>query len=398
MICFGIDVSKGKSTVTAISSDGVLVYPTGTVKHTAEDILTLASCITTLSKSDEVRVVCESTGYYHWSLVNPLLQQGIWVSVLTPIITNKFSKNSLRNAKTDKIDSKKIATYGLMYWDTLTCSPQFGVVFDELRTYSRQYYQYLSLRIKARVNLSSILDYTMPGIQTMLKEETNNHKMSDFAETYWHFDNITKHRENTFCNAYEAWCKKKGYQYRSDKAKAIYSLAKNGIPILPCTPSTKVLVLEAIKSLRFQEESSVLILSHMSTLAKQLPEYSIISEMPGIGETLATRFISEVGDVRRFKNKHSLVAYAGIDAPPFQSGRFEGKNRRISKKGNKYLRKTGYEIMRCITSVNLDPGSSEVYDFICKKRSEGFDYKKACIAGLNKFLRMYYGSVMSMNE
>ena len=41
---------------------------------------------------------------------------------------------------------------------------------------------------------------------------------------------------------------------------------------------------------------------------------------------------------------------------------------------------------------------THIYDFICKKRSEGFDYKKACIAGLNKFLRMYYGSVMSMNE
>ena len=136
----------------------------------------------------------------------------------------------------------------------------------------------------------------------------------------------------------------------------------------------------------------------MSELAKQLPEYSAISEIPGIGERLATRFIAEIGDVRRFKNKHSLVAYAGIDAPPFQSGKFDGKNRHISKKGNKYLRKTGYEMMKCITSAKPDPGTNEVYDFICKKRAEGFDYKKACIAGLNKFLRMYYGSVMSMNK
>lgn len=398
MICFGIDVSKGKSTVTAISSDGVLVYPTATINHNAEDIQKLTNSINSLTESDEVRVVCESTGYYHWPIANPLLQKGIWVSILNPIITNKFAKNSLRNVKTDRIDSKKIATYRLMYWDTLSCSPQFGEIFDELRTYSRQYYQYLSLRIKARINLTTTLDYTMPGIQTMLKEEPGSHKMSDFAETYWHFDNITCHRETTFCKSYESWCKKRGYRYHSDKAKALYALAKNGIPILPCTPSTKVLILEAVKSLHFQEESSVLILSHMSELAKQLPEYSAVSEIPGIGERLATRFITEIGDVRRFKNKHSLVAYAGIDAPPFQSGKFDGKNRHISKKGNKYLRKTGYEMMKCITSVKLEPGVSDVYDFICKKRAEGFDYKKACIAGLNKFLRVYYGSVMSMNE
>ena len=53
-------------------------------------------------------------------------------------------------------------------------------------------------------------------------------------------------------------------------------------------------------------------------------------------------------------------------------------------------------MMKCMTSVKLAPGTNEVYDFICKKRAEGFDYKKACIAGLNKFLRKYYGSVVSL--
>ena len=396
MICFGIDVSKGKSTVTAISSDGVLMYPITQVEHNLNSMLELANYIKTLSQSDEVRVVCESTGYYHWPLANTLLQEGIWVSILNPIVTSKFSKNSLRNVKTDKIDARKIATYGLMYWDSLQCSPQFGEIFDELKTYSRQYYQYLALRLKARINLICILDQVMPGIQNLLKEDHNNHKLSDFADYFWHFDNITKHRLSTFSRQYQEWHKKKGYIFRSSKAETIYNLAKNSIPILPCTPSTKVLVHEAVKSLHFQEESSVLILTHMSNLAKQLPEYSVITDMPGIGDALATRFIAEIGDVRRFKNKHSLVAYAGIDAPPFQSGNYEGKNRHISKKGNKYLRKTGYEIMRCITSANTDSGTNDVYDFICRKRSEGFEYKKACIAGLNKFLRVYYGKVMAL--
>lgn len=34
-----------------------------------------------------------------------------------------------------------------------------------------------------------------------------------------------------------------------------------------------------------------------------------------IGDTLAPRIIAEIGDVRRFNNKHSLIAYAGIDSP-----------------------------------------------------------------------------------
>ena len=37
-----------------------------------------------------------------------------------------------------------------------------------------------------------------------------------------------------------------------------------------------------------------------------------------------------------------------------------------------------------------------VYEFIQKKRSEGKSYKEAMIAGLNKFLRIYYGKVKEL--
>ena len=113
-----------------------------------------------------------------------------------------------------------------------------------------------------------------------------------------------------------------------------------------------------------------------------------------IGDVLAPRIIAEIGDVRRFKNKHSLIAYAGIDAPPYQSGAFNASERKISKRGNSYLRKTGYEIMQSL--IKHKPTNDSVYDFIQKKRSEGKCGKEAMIAGLNKFLRIYYGKVMEL--
>ena len=117
----------------------------------------------------------------------------------------------------------------------------------------------------------------------------------------------------------------------------------------------------------------------------------MISEIPGCGNKLTSRIIAEIGDIRRFKNAGSLIAYAGLDAPPYQSGQFEATNRHISKRGNKYLRKTGYEIMKSIkTSCNEN---SEIKVYILKKESEGKAKKVAKIAGLNKFLRMYYGIV-----
>ena len=117
----------------------------------------------------------------------------------------------------------------------------------------------------------------------------------------------------------------------------------------------------------------------------------MINEIPGCGKKLTSRVIAEIGDIRRFKNAGSIIAYAGLDAPPYQSGQFEATNRHISKRGNKYLRKTGYEIMKSIKGSCKE--DNELKAYIIKKENEGKIKKVAKIAGLNKFIRMYYGKV-----
>lgn len=133
----------------------------------------------------------------------------------------------------------------------------------------------------------------------------------------------------------------------------------------------------------------------MQELAKTLLEYSVVLDMDGVGETLAPKLIAEIGDVRRFHSRGAVIAYAGIDAPPYQSGAFTATERHISKRGNKYLRKTGYEVMQSLIQHKPDDA---VYQFIQKKRSEGKAYKEAMIAGFNKFLRIYYARVSKVYE
>lgn len=83
----------------------------------------------------------------------------------------------------------------------------------------------------------------------------------------------------------------------------------------------------------------------MLELAKELPEYEMVRALSGVGEVVAPRLITEIGDVRRFKNAKNLIAYARIDASPYQSGQFEGSRRHISKRGSCSLRKCGFELM-----------------------------------------------------
>lgn len=129
----------------------------------------------------------------------------------------------------------------------------------------------------------------------------------------------------------------------------------------------------------------------MNQLASTLPEYPIVLSMGGVGETLGPQLIAEIGDIQRFTKKQSLVAFSGVDAPPYQSGKFEAKNRRISKRGSGSLRKTLFQVMTCLLQncLHEDP----VYQFLDRKRQEGKHYYVYMVAGCNKFLRIYYARV-----
>ena len=130
----------------------------------------------------------------------------------------------------------------------------------------------------------------------------------------------------------------------------------------------------------------------MQEIAILMPEYDVVRNMKGVGDVLAVKLIAEIGDIRKYHSGNALIAYAGIDAPPYQSGNFYGTNRKISKRGSSLLRKVGYEAMRCLKSVKpIDDNA--VYLYMLKKEAEGKPPKVAKIAALNKFLRIYFARV-----
>lgn len=395
MISVGIDVSKEKSMVCILRPYGEVVSSPYEVTHTEESISKFIKQI--LALEGETRVVLEATGAYHLPMLISLKQAGFFVSVINPLVMKKYASTAIRKGKTDKMDSVRIANYGLDHWFRLINYAPPEEVYEELKILGRQYSHYISIKIESKLALASILDRTMPGIQKLVcvkrSENPVRDKLGDFAEEYWHFDNITKRSETRFISDYCRWAKKKGYHANEAKAKAIYAMARDGIPTLSSVfTSTKMLVQEATRVLREVNKTLQSILTQMQEIAKSLPEYKVVRAMPGVGDVLAPRLIAEIGDIRRFHSGSALIAYAGIDAPPFQSGTFVGTKRRISKRGSSLLRKTGYEVMKCLKTVKPTKDAA-VYQYMIKKESEGKAKKVAKIAALNKFLRIYYARV-----
>ena len=399
MISVGIDVSKEKSMVCVMKPYGEVVCSPFEINHTTGELDKFSAML--LRLEGEVKVVMEATGIYHLPILTHLLEKGLFVTVVNPFEMKEYRCQGLRRVKTDKQDSIAISNYGIDYWFRLKKHELSAETYGELKLLGRQYSHYMRLRIVSVQELTHLLDYTMPGIKTLLKgwvETNGKDKLADFALEYWHYDNITNKTEAQFTEEYLIWAKAGGYHQSRDKASQIYVLAKEGIPTLSSdTPTVKMLVQEAIKVLKEVNNTLKIILSQMKDLAKTLPEYFVVRAMGGVGDVLAPKLIAEIGDVRRFHSGKALIAYAGIDAPPYQSGNFIGTQRKISKRGSALLRKIGYETMRCL-KTHKEPEDGAVYRFILKKESEGKAKRAAKIAGLNKFLRIYYARVREVYQ
>ena len=401
MISVGIDVSKEKSTVCAIKPYGEVLMTPKDFKHTKDELGSLTKQLSRFK--EEIHIIMEATGNYHLPIYQYLKSKGYQVAIINPLEMKRYRCQGIRNPKTDKIDSYIIAQYGIDFWYRFTPNSDMEESRAELRLLGLQYTSYMRIRTIRCQDLCHILDRTMPGVYDLLDDFNRNNgqdKLCDFAEKYWHCDNITKYSEKLFVERYNAWLKKKGYRQNENEARQLYFIAKNAIPTLDSKlSSTKLLVQEAVNVLREVDSSLYDILNQLKTLSKMMPEYDTVLAMKGIGETLAPRFIAEVGDPRRFHSAKALIAYAGIDAPPYQSGQFIGTKRHISKRGSANLRKLGYELMDSVNKHKSSYYGDPVCEYFTKKRNEGKPYRVAMIAAFNKFLRIYHSRVSAvLNE
>ena len=398
MNAVGIDVSKGKSTVAIMRPFGEVIAEPFEVSHTDTELRKLACFLEKLP--GETRIVMEYTGSYWQPIAKVLHDAGFFVSAVNALLIYKYGNNSIRKGKTDKLDAVKIANYCLDRWTDLERYSPTDQIRQTLKTCRRQYDQYIRLKVNLKNNLIALLDGTFPGVNTLLKSaprDTDGHeKWVDFAGKFWHRQCVCGNSEKAFANQYRKWCAKAGYRFNAEKAVAIYSHAGSQVDTLPMSSAIQSLITHAVAQLNMIIETISAIQHEMLTLASQLPEYPIVMRMFGVGPVLGPQLMAEIGDVRRFHCKQSLVAFAGVDAPPCQSGTFESKNRHISKRGSPRLRKTLFQVMSTI--IQHAPADDPVYQFLDRKRREGKHYYVYMTAAANKFLRIYYGTVMAYFE
>ena len=397
MNAVGIDVSKGKSMVAALRPMGEVALLPQEFLHTAVGLEQMAYAI--IAPGEDTRVVMEATGRYHEPVAAALHECGIYVCVLNPLFIKQSGGGSIRKVKTDKADAMKIAKYGLDNWVDLREYTPMDTVRQQLKLCSRQYNLYMKTVVSLQNNLISLTDKTFPGVNELFSspERADGHqKWVDFVMTFWHCDCICRVSEKAFTERYQKWCKRKDYHFRAEKALDIYAGSCGHFTTLPMNDNTKLLITTAAQQLLAGKMTLAALRAEMTRLAKQLPEYDTVLAMYGVGETTSAQLMAEIGDVRRFPRRSSIVGFAGVDPAVDQSGKHEAKSTPTTKRGSPHLRKTRYQIV--CTYLRKAPEDEPVYQFLDKKRTDGKPYFVYMTAAQNKFLRIYYARVKECLE
>ena len=397
MIAVGIDVSKSKSMVAVLDSYGTVLASPYTVNHDATDMNALVAY---LKGFDEpVTILMEYTGHYHYPVLKKLQDEGLPVCIINPYQMKKYGDVEIHKAKTDKKDALRIATYALEKAYKLTPYSSMEQKYEDLKFLSRQYNQRINLVSKLKVQLLDLLDQTMPGITKVLQLKSRNPETCTlllFVKRFKSFDEITRIGKTRFLSAYAALMKKTSDRYAPNKGLSVYELASGSITTRGDDPYIWSAQEQCINLLAASQNAADETIGQMQNIVETIPEYKVLRAMNGVGDRLGPIILAEIGDIRRFHSGKALNSYAGNDAPPYQSGQFESRNRHISKRGSSALRKACFEVMQALKLSK--PQNDPVYLFIVKKEQEGKPYNVAKMAGVNKFLRIYYARAMELYQ
>lgn len=132
-----------------------------------------------------------------------------------------------------------------------------------------------------------------------------------------------------------------------------------------------------------QIEEEIGVLLKQDKAVKETVE--LINSVPGVGILTAVTVLAETNGFELIRSRKQLTSYAGLDVREKQSGTSVKGKPRISKKGNRYLRKAMY--MPALAAIRYNESSKVLYTRLVSKHGIKM---KAAVAVQRKTLELIY--------
>lgn len=331
MIYVGIDIAKLNHFASAISSDGEILMQPFKFTNDGDGFHLLASKLETLFLvSDSIIIGLESTAHYGDNLVRYLVAGNFKVCVLNPIKTSSMRKNNIRKTKTDKVDTYIIAKT-LMMQDSYRFVTFYDLDLMELKTLGRFRQKTVKQRTRLKIQLTSYVDQVFPELQyffksglhqksvyALLKEAPTPRAIASMHMTHLaHLLEVSSHGHFT-----------------KEMAKELRVLAQKSVGASDSAISIQIT--HCIAQIELLDSQLKQVEAEMTDIMKF--NDSVLMTIPGIGYINGGMIIGEIGDIHRFASPGKLLAFAGLDPSVYQSGNFQAKRTRMSKRGSRVLR------------------------------------------------------------
>lgn len=151
------------------------------------------------------------------------------------------------------------------------------------------------------------------------------------------------------------------------------------------------------RSLRHLEQRIDKLRAAALALIQQDPELrsrlALLLSMPGIGEVSALNLLGELALLAPGLNVRQWVAHSGLDPAHHQSGTSVHSRSRISRAGNRYLRRALY--MPALVAVRHDPHLRAFYQILLARHKAKL---QALVAVARKMLHAIFGMFRSLRD
>ena len=376
MIYVDIDIAKLNHFASAISSDGEELIKPFKFTNDADGFQLLSSHLDSLP-DDSFIIGLESTAHYGDNLVRFLVNEGHKVCVINPIQTSTLRKNNIRKTKTDKVDTYIIAK-ALM----LQQSHRFVTVDDinlmDLKALGRFRQKSLKQRTRLKIQLKTYVDQTFPELQYFFKSGLHQKAVYALLKEAPSAKDVASMHLTHLAHLLE--CASHGH-FKKETASQLRVLARKSVGSPDSALSIQVV--HAIEQIELLDSQLNHVEAEMTDIMKYLD--SVIMTIPGIGYINGGMILGEIGDIRRFPGPKQLLAFAGLDPSVYQSGNFQAKHTRMSKRGSKVLR---YALMN--SAHNVVKNNSTFKAYYNAKMAEGRTHYNALGHCAGKLVRIIY--------
>ena len=377
MYIVGIDIGKNHHEASIVSPEGKQIGRSLRFATTHKGADSLMSFIFKNIGNSPCVFGMEAIGHYWYPIYSFLKAKGYTICVINPIQSDSLRKMYIRQTKNDSIDSFLIAE--------VIRFGQFGTtsMADENILAMRQLCRYrdsvISSRTEIKLRIGTIMEQIFPEYEKQFSSLWMSTSMG-ILEKYLTPENI----ENAPIDELFEIIKDKSHN-RLTKAKAISikEAAADTFGIKIAQDAFSFQLKQLIDRMNFLDKQ-------IEALDCQILEYyekfdCYLHTIPGIGIIGAATILAEIGDISRFKNSSSLIAFAGIDPTVRQSGEFNSTHNHMSKRGSPYLR---HAIFLAATTCSFH--NSPLNAYYKKKRDQGKHHLTATGAVARKLTTVIY--------